>query len=307
VPSSGPIEPPPSPWDFPPASRWPADDLIALGAELHLGTVLAAYRLGLFPMEVEEKLGWWSPLERGVLPLDGLRVSRSLRRSVGRFEIRVDTAFEDVIDGCADPRREHGWITPAFRSAYVELHRLGWAHSVEAWRDGRLAGGLYGVAIGGLFAGESMFHRETDASKVALVGLVDLMRDEHAEQRLIDVQWVTPHLASLGVAGVPRAAYLRRASAALDLPLPAPFADGHRREPTSAGYRANMNDERTEAIQVVVDRVTSWQDGAPEGTVENELRKGFTEAGVDVSDDDVRKLAEAIEDRHGAVSAEDVL
>jgi leucyl/phenylalanyl-tRNA--protein transferase len=219
-----PTEPPPSPWEFPPTSRWPADDLIALGAELHLGTVLAAYRQGLFPMEVEDQLGWWSPLERGVLPLDGLQVSRSLRRSVGRFEIRVDTAFEDVIDGCADPRREHGWITPAFRSAYVELHRLGWAHSVETWREGHLVGGLYGVAIGGLFAGESMFHRETDASKVALVGLVDLLRDEHADARVIDVQWVTDHLASLGVVGVPRTAYLRRASVALGLPLPAAFA-----------------------------------------------------------------------------------
>ena len=219
-----PIEPPPSPWDFPPASRWPDDDLIALGAELHLGTVLAAYREGLFPMEVEDQLGWWSPLERGVLPLGGLRVSRSLRRSVGRFEVRVDTAFEDVIDGCADPRREHGWITPAFRAAYVELHRLGWAHSVETWRDGTLVGGLYGVALGGLFAGESMFHRETDASKVALVGLVDLMRDEHADRRLLDVQWVTDHLASLGVVGVPRSTYLGRARVALDLPLPAAFA-----------------------------------------------------------------------------------
>jgi leucyl/phenylalanyl-tRNA--protein transferase len=224
VPTPGPIEPPLSPWDFPPAPTWPEDDLIALGAELHLGTVLAAYRQGLFPMEIEDQLGWWSPIERGVLPLDGLRVSRSLRRAVGRFEIRVDTAFEDVIDACADPSREHGWITPAFRSAYVELHRLGWAHSVETWRDGELAGGLYGVAIGGLFAGESMFHRQTDASKVALVGLVDLMRDEPAAGRLIDVQWVTPHLASLGVVGVPRSAYLAAARAALDLPLPRSFA-----------------------------------------------------------------------------------
>ena len=178
-----PTEPPPSPWELPSADQWPRDDLVAVGAQLHLGTVLAAYRQGLFPMEVDGQLGWWSPMERGVLPLDGLRVSRSLRRSVGRFEIRVDTAFEDVIDACADPRREHGWITPAFRAAYVDLHRLGWAHSVEAWRDGVLAGGLYGVAIGGLFAGESMFHRQTDASKVALVGLVDLLRDEHAPVR----------------------------------------------------------------------------------------------------------------------------
>jgi leucyl/phenylalanyl-tRNA--protein transferase len=218
-----PIEPPPSPWELPPTNRWPDDDLIAVGAELHLGTVLAAYRQGLFPMEVEDQLGWWSPLERGVLPLAGLRVSRSLRRSFGRFEIRVDTAFEDVIDGCADPRREHGWITPAFRSAYVELHRLGWAHSVEAWYDGRLAGGLYGVAIGGLFAGESMFHRETDASKVALVALVRLLSDEYAEARLLDVQWSTPHLASLGVVEVGRSEYLARLRDALTVPLPGLF------------------------------------------------------------------------------------
>ena len=218
-----PTELPPSPWEFPPASQWPDDDLIALGAELHLGTVVSAYRQGIFPMEVEGQLGWWSPTERGILPLDGLPVSRSLRRSVGHFEIRVDTAFEDVIDACADPSREHGWITPAFRAAYVELHRLGWAHSVEAWRDGVLAGGLYGLAIGGLFAGESMFHRETDASKVALVGLVDLLRDEHARDRVLDVQWVTPHLASLGVVGIPRSAYLTKAGAALALPLPAAF------------------------------------------------------------------------------------
>ncbi len=122
----------------------------------------------------QDPMGWFSPVRRGVLPLDGLRVSRSLRRSAGAFEIRVDTAFEEVIDACGDRRRPDGWITRDVRAAYFELHELGWVHSVEAWRDGRLAGGLYGVAIGGLFAGESMFHRERDASKVALMGLVDV-------------------------------------------------------------------------------------------------------------------------------------
>ena len=108
--------------------------------------------------------------------MDGLRVSRSLRRSTRDFEVRLDTAFADVIDACADPSRPGGWIDDDIRDAYVRLHELGWAHSVEAWRDGVLAGGLYGVAIGALFAGESMFHHVTDASKVALVGLVEHLR-----------------------------------------------------------------------------------------------------------------------------------
>jgi leucyl/phenylalanyl-tRNA--protein transferase len=150
-------------------------------------------------------------------------VSRSLRRSCRDFEVRIDTAFEAVVARCADPRRPQGWITPTITDAYVELHRLGWAHSVETWQDGRLVGGLYGVAIGGLFAGESMFHRVRDASKVALVGLVDLLRDEHADRRLLDVQWQTPHLASLGVVTMARPAYLRALRAALELPLPAPW------------------------------------------------------------------------------------
>jgi leucyl/phenylalanyl-tRNA--protein transferase len=139
------------------------------------------------------------------------------------MEIRVDTAFEEVISGCADRRRESGWIDADIASAYTTLHRLGWAHSVESWQGGELVGGLYGVAIGGLFAGESMFHRVRDASKVALVGLVDLLRDEHEETRLLDVQWRTPHLASLGVVEVPRPTYLSLLRQALRLPLPAAF------------------------------------------------------------------------------------
>ncbi|WP_067430388.1 leucyl/phenylalanyl-tRNA--protein transferase [Nocardioides jensenii] len=214
-----PIEPPATPWDFPDPSAV-ADDLIAIGADLEPGTLLLAYRSGYFPMPLEDDdIGWWSPQRRGVLPLDGLRVSRSLRRACRDFEIRVDTAFEEVIDACADPVREGGWIDAGIRTAYVELHRLGWAHSVEAWRDGRLAGGLYGVATGGLFAGESMFHRDRDASKVALVGLVDLL-DDGVPGRLLDVQWRTDHLASLGVVEVPRATYLERLRAAVVLPEP---------------------------------------------------------------------------------------
>jgi leucyl/phenylalanyl-tRNA--protein transferase len=136
------------------------------------------------------------------------------------MQVRVDTAFEQVVLGCADPRRPGGWIDRDVRAAYGELHRLGWAHSVETWsREGELVGGLYGVAVGGLFAGESMFHRAPDASKVALVGLVERL----GAQALLDVQWATPHLASLGATEIPRAAYLERLRAALARPLPQAF------------------------------------------------------------------------------------
>ena len=216
-----PVEPPASPWVFPdPDTTEPDQDLVGIGADLAPGTLLAAYRSGICPMPEgggREPMHWFCPVERGIVPLDGLVVSRSLRRSLRDFEIRVDTAFDQVVAACADPSRDAGWITRSIATAYAELHRLGWAHSVEAWRDGELVGGLYGVAIGGLFAGESMFHRVRDASKVALVGLVELLRDEHADQRLLDVQWVTPHLATLGAVEVPRATYrglLERALAA---------------------------------------------------------------------------------------------
>ncbi|MGA8845566.1 MAG: leucyl/phenylalanyl-tRNA--protein transferase [Nocardioides sp.] len=226
-----PVEPPGSPWVFADIDEADADeDLVAIGADLEPGTVLSAYRRGLFPMPFEtrrgsrEPMGWWSPVRRGVLGLDDLHVSRSLRRSTLDFEIRIDTAFAEVVDACADPRRPHGWIDERVRRAYGGLHALGWAHSVETWRDGRLEGGLYGLAIGGLFAGESMFHRSRDASKVALVGLVEALRDEHAALRLIDVQWQTEHLASLGVREIARSEYLEQLGDLLALPLPAPFS-----------------------------------------------------------------------------------
>ena len=220
------IEPESSVWEFPDVTDIP-DDLIGVGADLEPGTLLAAYRAGCFPMPggaPDGSVGWWAPRRRGVLPVRGLKVSRSLRQSAKRMHIRVDTAFEQVVEGCADPGRPGGWIDDDFKHAYLHLHRLGWAHSVEAWRDGALVGGLYGVAIGGLFAGESMFRRERDASKVALVGLVDLLSDGHAEGRLLDVQWRTDHLASLGVVEVSRPLYQVLLTRALALPVPAAFA-----------------------------------------------------------------------------------
>jgi len=218
-----PVEPPPSPWVFP-DPRDAEDDLVGVGADLAPGTLLAAYRGGIFPMPEHGNrppMHWFSPVHRGIVPLDGLVVSRSLRRSCREFEVRVDTAFDEVVARCGDPARDAGWITRDIAAAYGELHRLGWAHSVEAWRDGELAGGLYGVGIGGLFAGESMYHRVRDASKVALVGLVSLMTADGVDGRLLDVQWVTPHLATLGAVEVPRPAYLRLLERALRLPAPA--------------------------------------------------------------------------------------
>jgi leucyl/phenylalanyl-tRNA--protein transferase len=158
-----------------------------------------------------------------VIPLDGMHVSRSLRRSARRFTVSVDRAFRDVMVACAAPERPGGWIDDSFIEAYTRLHALGYAHSVEVWStpsghldDGELAGGCYGVAIGGLFAGESMFHRATDASKVALVELVSRLAGGGAA--LLDVQWCTPHLASLGAIEVPRREYLALLAAAVRRP-----------------------------------------------------------------------------------------
>lgn len=223
-----PIPPQPTPWDFD-LSRVPdGEDLIGIGADLEVGTLYEAYTAGVFPMGVGihggPPLGWWSPDPRGILRPGELRISRSLRKTLPRFEVRVDTAFAEVVHACADPSREGRWITEEIAAAYVRLHHAGWAHSVEAWRDGALAGGLYGVAIGGLFAGESMFHTVRDASKVALVGLHDLVAEDADPRRLIDVQWRTPHLESLGVSEVPRREYLRLLEVALTAPLPGCWA-----------------------------------------------------------------------------------
>jgi leucyl/phenylalanyl-tRNA--protein transferase len=220
-----PREPPPSRFAFDLTSAVAGEDLIGVGADLEPGTLLAAYRTGVFPMGLGRggrgPIGWWSPDPRGVLPVDGLRVSRSLRRSVRRFEIRVNTAFAEVVEACADPHRPGRWITPRLAEAYRRLHALGWAHSVETWHDGRLVGGLYGVAVGGLFAGESMFHYESDASKVALVALVRLLAADGEPRRLLDVQWCSDHLAGLGSVPVPRERYLHLLGRALTVGPPA--------------------------------------------------------------------------------------
>jgi leucyl/phenylalanyl-tRNA---protein transferase len=213
------IEPEPSAWTLP--DPQPGDgDVVAVGADLEPGTLLQAYRKGLFPMELPDgHLGWWSPVDRAILPMSRLRITRSLRQSTRRYQVSIDSDFEGVIRACADPSREEGWITDEFIEAYLKLHRLGWAHSFEVWDDeGELAGGLYGVSIGGLFAGESMFHLSRDASKVALVHLVVVLSEGGG--RMIDVQWQTPHLESLGAVVVGRDAYMERLEMALEGPDP---------------------------------------------------------------------------------------
>ena len=243
---------PPCQWTFPSADEMPEADLVATGADLAPSTLIEAYRRGIFPMPIgrplrgvpirllrrplneprsgsfssplrgalnsrrrEGVMGWWSPVERGVLVPDELRVSRSLRRSTRRWAVTVDQSFADVVTQCAVQPRRGAWISAGILDAYVRLHELGWAHSIEARDDtGRLVGGLYGVRIGRLFAGESMFHLERDASKVALVHLASLMSGD--DPSLIDVQWATPHLESLGVVTVPRREYLRRLPSLVD-------------------------------------------------------------------------------------------
>lgn len=180
--------------------------------------VLQAYCVGLFPAaDARGIIRWYDPDPRCIFELDGLRISRSLRRTIRRgvFQIRINTAFDRVIAACAD-RPEGTWISPQIRRLYCELHRRGLAHSVESWCDGELVGGLYGIAIGGAFFGESMFHRRSDASKVALVALVERLRQRRFV--LLDSQWSTPHLLSLGAIEISRAEYRRRLAAAIALP-----------------------------------------------------------------------------------------
>jgi leucyl/phenylalanyl-tRNA--protein transferase len=182
-------------------------------------TVVWAYSMGIFPMYVEEakEILWFRPEMRAIMPLDGFHVSRSLAKTIrkGRFEVRINTAFEEVMRGCAD-RPEGTWITEDFIRVYTELHRRGLAHSVETWRGGRLVGGTYGVALGGAFMAESMFHRETDASKVALAALVHRLKERNFV--LLDVQYLTPHLQRLGAIKIPNKVYLAKLQKALKLP-----------------------------------------------------------------------------------------
>jgi leucyl/phenylalanyl-tRNA---protein transferase len=212
-----PVEPDPPRWALPDLHDMPeGQELVGIGGDLSPGMLLCGYRRGLFAMPDGGDLGWWSPDPRGVLLPGRVHVGRSLRRSLARFEVSLDESFAEVVAACADPQRAHGWITPAYQHSYLELHRLGWAHSIEVWgSDGRLAGGLFGVEVGGLFAAESKFHVSTDASKVAVVALADLLAADGDPRRVIDIQWCTEHLASLGGVEVPRPVYLRALPAAL--------------------------------------------------------------------------------------------
>ena len=217
--------PPPSdPVFFPPVQWATEDGLLMVGGNLTPDWLLEAYSRGIFPWPVpfqgEMVLAWFCPDPRAVLELDSLHISRRLRRRMrsGRYRVTQDRDFRGVLAGCAEPRVTEGgtWITAEMADAYQRLHELGFAHSVEVWEDDVLVGGIYGVTLGGLFAGESMFHRTRDASKIAIAHLV-----EHLRERgycLFDVQLWTSHLASLGAVEISRADYLRRLKEALRVP-----------------------------------------------------------------------------------------
>lgn len=204
------------PW-IPPELGEP-EGLVGVGGDLDPATLLRAYADGVFPWFSDgDPVLWWSPDPRAVIELDGLHVSRRLARTIrgGKFRVTADRAFEAVMRGCGEDREEGTWVTAEMLAGYTELHRLGHAHSVEVWRGEELAGGIYGVAVGGLFAGESMFHRVTDASKVALVSLVERLRRRGFV--LFDVQMTTDHTARMGAVNIPRTDYLRRLRAATKL------------------------------------------------------------------------------------------
>ena len=192
--------------------------LVAVGGDLSIARLLLAYRSGIFPWS-DSPVTWWSPDPRGILELRELHVPRSLRRVLRQnpFQLTLDRAFREVIEGCARPApgRERSWISAGFIEAYLRLHQAGWAHSIECWREGDLVGGLYGVAINGLFAGESMFQTHANASKIALVHLVELLRQQGFE--LLDVQMLTPVTELLGARWISRGEYLARLRQALAL------------------------------------------------------------------------------------------
>jgi len=193
-----------------------AEGLLAVGGALSVPRLLLAYRSGIFPWTVDP-ITWWSPDPRGIFELDRLHVSRSLARVIRRgvFRTTIDRAFRRVMEGCAAraPGRRSTWITPEFIEAYTQLHEQGHAHSLECWQGRRLVGGIYGVAAGGLFAGESMFHRVSDASKVALFHLIEHLRRQGFV--LFDIQMLTPITAQLGGTTIPREEYLRRLAEAV--------------------------------------------------------------------------------------------
>ena len=207
---------------FPPVdtARTEPNGLLCAGADLASETIVAAYSLGIYPwFSDDQPILWWSPNPRMVLFPDEFKISKSLAKTVARgvFDIRFDTAFSDVIAACSAPRRKDGgtWIVPEMRLAYAELHAMGVAHSIESWRDGELVGGLYGLAIGHMFFGESMFTRATDASKVALVALVEKLKQDGFA--LIDCQQETRHLASFGARPIARAEFVQRLKVLIDL------------------------------------------------------------------------------------------
>jgi leucyl/phenylalanyl-tRNA--protein transferase len=198
------------------APRGTHSGLLAVGGDLSVPRLLLAYRSGIFPWSVNP-ITWWSPDPRAIFELDQFHVSRSLAKVIRRndFEITVNRAFREVMEGCADPAREGTWITPEFLEAYTALHRQGCAHSVECWQGGLLAGGIYGVAVGGLFAGESMFHRISNASKVALFHLIERLRSKGFT--LFDIQMATSTTEKLGAVLIPRGEYLRRVRGAVQI------------------------------------------------------------------------------------------
>ena len=199
-------------WDFPTPEQMPKDDLVTLGADLKPETLIDSYKHGIFPMHIQienkREIGWWSPQQRGILPLNKINVSSSLKKSMKKYFVTFDQDFDAVIEGCGDDKRPKGWINKDIKTAYKKLFDLGYVHSVEVWnKKDELVGGLYGVEVNGLFAGESMFHKQTDASKTAMVYLVNQLREAGGE-RIFDVQWQTPHLKSMGVVKISRAKYI---------------------------------------------------------------------------------------------------
>lgn len=209
-------------------------DIVAVGGRISAGTVLQAYMQGVFPMEIDADVGgpdllrltaWFAPAERAVLPYPGMHLSRSLRRAMRNFRTTVDADFSGVLAGCADPTRPQGWITSDYQAAYKELHARGFAHSVEVWLGEELVGGLIGVQLGGLFCADSKFRRVTDASKAAVAGLCErVFGADDAQSRLVDAQWLTPHLASLGFRALARDSYEELLPGLLAIPplFPAP-------------------------------------------------------------------------------------